>query len=209
MIIKIDDLEIKVLIERKKIKNLYMRIKDDLCLHITVNKYVSDNEIYRLINNNSSNIKKMYLKELSMIEKDNYFYYLGERYNIVIGNNKDVIFNGNNVFTNSIETLDKFSKKQCKIIFNERVNRILNMFKDIPDFNLKIRTMKTRWGVCNRKSNTVTLNSKLIEYDVSLIDYVIIHELCHFKHFNHSKSFWDEVSKYYPYYKTARKMLKD
>ena len=69
--------------------------------------------------------------------------------------------------------------------------------------------MTTRWGVCNIKSMTVTLNFELIKKDVSLIDYVIIHELCHFKYMNHSNDFWREVEKYYPYHKMARKMLRE
>ena len=67
--------------------------------------------------------------------------------------------------------------------------------------------MKSKWGVCNIKSMTVTLNTELITKDVHLIDYVIVHELCHFKHMNHSTFFWQEVSKYYPYYKEARREL--
>jgi len=55
---------------------------------------------------------------------------------------------------------------------------------------------------------TVTLNSSLIHKDVTLIDYVIIHELCHFKYMDHSSAFWKEVEKYYPYYKLARERLK-
>ena len=82
------------------------------------------------------------------------------------------------------------------------------MFNDLPDFKLRIRKMKTRWGVCNKSSMSVTLNTELIHKDVTLIDYVIIHELCHFKYMNHSASFWKEVEKYYPYYKLARKRLK-
>ena len=82
------------------------------------------------------------------------------------------------------------------------------LFEDLPKFKLRIRRMKTRWGVCNKSSMTVTLNTELIHKDVTLIDYVIIHELCHFKYMNHSESFWTEVEKYYPYYKLARKRLK-
>ena len=69
--------------------------------------------------------------------------------------------------------------------------------------------MKTRWGVCNRSNNTITLNSELLKKEITLLDYVIVHEMCHFKHPNHSKDFWNEVSKYYPYYKLARKKLKE
>ena len=79
----------------------------------------------------------------------------------------------------------------------------------IPFPNLKIREMKTRWGVCNKRDNSVTLNSKLIEYNIEALDYVIIHELSHFVHFNHSKEFWMLVSKYNPNYKQIKKYLKE
>ena len=69
--------------------------------------------------------------------------------------------------------------------------------------------MKTRWGVCNRRDNVITLNTELLKKDIDLIDYVIIHELCHFYEANHSKKFWDLVSIYYPDYKNARKRLKE
>ena len=68
--------------------------------------------------------------------------------------------------------------------------------------------MTSRWGVCNSGSMSVTLNTKLITKPIHLIDYVIIHELCHFKHMNHSKEYWKYVESIYPYYKKARKELK-
>ena len=74
---------------------------------------------------------------------------------------------------------------------------------------LKIRNMKSRWGVYNRRNHTITLNSKLIECDVEKIDYVIVHELCHIIHFNHSKGFWNLVSKYCPNYKMIRKEMRE
>ena len=95
------------------------------------------------------------------------------------------------------------------MVVSSRLERLRMQFTDLPEFRLRIRKMSTRWGVCNIKSMTVTLNSELIKKDVSLIDYVIIHELCHFKHMNHSTEFWKEVEKYYPYHKMARKMLKE
>ena len=69
--------------------------------------------------------------------------------------------------------------------------------------------MSTRWGVCNRSNNTITLNSELIKYGLKQIDYVIIHELSHFIYFDHSKNFWLQVSKYCPNYKEVRKTLKE
>ena len=59
----------------------------------------------------------------------------------------------------------------------------------------------------NKKNHSITLNSKLIEFDIEKIDYVIIHELCHIIHFDHSKEFWRLVEKYFPEYKRVRKEM--
>ena len=74
---------------------------------------------------------------------------------------------------------------------------------------LKIRNMKSRWGVYNKKNHSVTLNTHLIEYDIEKLDYVIYHELSHIIHFDHSKEFWNLVSKYCPNYKIIRKDMKE
>ena len=89
------------------------------------------------------------------------------------------------------------------------MNRITDYFDDIPFFTLKIRYMKTRWGVNNLTRHTITLNSELLKKEIDLIDYVIIHELCHFYEANHSPKFWARVSEYYPDYKGARRRLSD
>ena len=88
--------------------------------------------------------------------------------------------------------------------------RNYNLFdEDIPFPKLKIRSMKTRWGVCNKRDNSVTLNSKLIKYSIHEIDYVIIHELSHFVHFDHSREFWETVQYYMSDYKKAVAVLKE
>ena len=67
--------------------------------------------------------------------------------------------------------------------------------------------MKTRWGVCNVKTNRVTLNFSLIKRNIKYLDYVIVHELSHLVHANHSKDFWKLVSILVPDYKNLRKEL--
>ena len=69
--------------------------------------------------------------------------------------------------------------------------------------------MTSRWGVCNIKNKNITLNLELSKYKVECLEYVIIHELSHFIHPNHSPSFWSLVSKYCPKYKEIRKSLKN
>ena len=73
---------------------------------------------------------------------------------------------------------------------------------------ISIREQKTRWGSCSSKGN-LNFNYRLYYMPEELMDYVIIHELCHRKYMNHSKEFWDEVSRYCPDYATKRQKLKD
>ena len=73
---------------------------------------------------------------------------------------------------------------------------------------LKFRRMKTRWGVCHITKNYINLSSFLIHVPLNLVEYVIIHEFCHFKFPNHNQSFYNEVKKYCPDYKTRIKELK-
>ena len=210
MQIQIESYLIDVVIEYKNNKNVYLRVKDDLKIHVACNRLVTKKQIRHLIEDNYKTILRMYEVAKKKCEYNNEFYYLGDKYIIVFDDQvKKVEFRNDMVLSKNKAMLDKFCKLECIRIFSSRVEQIKNEFTDIPNFQLKIRFMKTRWGVCNRGNNTVTLNSELLKKDISLLDYVIIHELCHFKHPNHSKNFWDEVSKYYPYYKLARKRLRE
>ena len=74
----------------------------------------------------------------------------------------------------------------------DEVNKMKNIIAT-PKFTLKFRKMKTRWGVCNYKLCTITLNTELIRYSRDEIRYVIVHEMCHFYHHDHSKKFWNII----------------
>jgi predicted metal-dependent hydrolase len=73
---------------------------------------------------------------------------------------------------------------------------------------LTIRDQKTRWGSCSSLKH-INLNLKLILLPAHLIDYVLIHELCHTRALSHSAVFWNLVGSYYPDYKTARKQIRE
>lgn len=86
-------------------------------------------------------------------------------------------------------------------------------FEQIADklaFNwtrLFIRSQKTKWGTCSTRGN-ISLNWRLIMCPPEILDYIIIHELCHTVHMNHSKSFWKLVKEHYPHVDEAHKWLK-
>lgn len=73
---------------------------------------------------------------------------------------------------------------------------------------LEIKYYKSRWGSCTSK-RVIQLNWRLMMVPETVIDYVIIHELCHLKHFNHSKAFWALVEKHCPDHRAQRRWLKD
>ena len=73
---------------------------------------------------------------------------------------------------------------------------------------ITIRDQKTRWGSCSAKG-TLSFNWRLMLAPPAILDYVVVHELCHLTYMNHSASFWKKVESVYPDYRTARKWLKD
>lgn len=207
---EIDGYLVDIVIEKKKNKNTYIRVKDCNTVLITTNFLTTKKSIINLIENNKNFIVKN-LKRMEQIkEKENKFFYLGNEYNVIVMPTNEVSIIGNNIYTLNEDQLNKWLNKNIKLLFKERLDNIYSSFEEvIPYPKLRIRKMKTRWGVCNRRNVVVTLNSELIKYDVSKLDYVIVHELSHFIHFNHSSSFWNLVSKYCPDYKKIRKELRD
>lgn len=206
---KIQNKEYLVVIEKKQNKNTYIRVKDDCTIYVTTSYFTTKKQIENLLDKNVDALEKMIKKVENKQIKNEMFYYLGQPYEVIYMPTK-LEFSGNRLFVKDAETLQKWLKKETKQIFEEHLNIWYDRFEEnIPFPKLKIRKMKTRWGVCNRRDNSVTLNSELIKYETDKLDYVIIHELSHFIHFNHSKEFWNLVSKYCPEYKEMRKALKE
>lgn len=97
-----------------------------------------------------------------------------------------------------------------KITAQQLVTQQLEKFNQFYKFNyfkITIRDQKTRWGSCSTKGN-LNFNYRIVYLEPALIEYVVVHEMCHLKEFNHSKRFWELVAQTIPNYKTLRKTLK-
>lgn len=206
MLILGDDLNI--VIERKKIKNMYFRINEKNEIYVTCPKFVSKFEIERTLNNNIDALERMYKKAKIRNEENEKILFLGDEFDYIY-NNKIIIDEDRFIaYGPNVESINEYLEKNSLSFFQTRLDEYINTFDDLPKFRLRIRKMKSRWGVCNISSMTVTLNSLLIHKKIYLIDYVICHELSHFHHMDHSRAFWKCVGEHYPNYKEARRELK-
>ena len=209
----IDNKVYEVVIIKKRNKNTYIRVKDDMKIYVTTNYLTSKRYIKNLLDENYSYLVKMINNMCKKNEKKDLFFYLGNSYDIIFVNDlKKVDVDRNNlvIYASDIKQLNRWYNKVIKDTFIERYNYIYNIFDEVNVMpSLKIRKMKSRWGVYNRIKHSVTLNSELIKYNIRCLDYVIVHELSHVIHFDHSKKFWSLVSKYSSNYKDIKKELKE
>lgn len=199
-----------VVLKKRTTKNLYIKVKEDLKIYITCNTFTSDREIKRIITNNRKSIENMLDRTIRIADKKKEFYYLGKKYDIVYTNIDEVSLGENKIFLSKNIDLDKWLKKQALKIFSEHLeNCYENFTRSIPHPSLRIRKMKTRWGVCNTKTYVITLNLELITKDINCLDYVIYHELSHLVEANHSKRFWMVVEENFKDYKKYRALTND
>ena len=209
MNVKLGSYDVIVKIIYKNNRNIYFRFDENGYLIVTCPRNTLNDEIARLITKNELSLLKMYERNQEQIKYNNEFWYLGNKYNIVYDENAEqVSIEDGYLYTKNDEMLEDFLKGEINRIFNEEVNICSGCFNNLPKFTLKTRKMKTRWGVCNRRDYTITLNTELIKKKIELIDYVIIHEMAHFYEGNHSKKFWDIVAKACPNYKQRRGELR-
>ena len=98
-------------------------------------------------------------------------------------------------------------RKKAKLVFRERADYFASSMG--LSFNrIAIREQRTRWGSCSSKKN-LNFNWKLLLAPPQVLDYVVVHELCHLKQMNHSKAFWTEVEAVLPDYKERKRWLRE
>ena len=93
----------------------------------------------------------------------------------------------------------------------EFINERIKFFNKIYNFSFNeicIKNQKTRWGSCSRRRN-INFNYKILFLPSKLQDYIIVHEICHLKEFNHSRKFWALVEKAIPDYLDIKKELRN
>ena len=178
--------------KRRNIKHVYLRVLNPNLIQIKTNIYYTLYDAKDLIEKKidwiSNSISK--LEEKSINEDE--FLYLGVRKKL-----EDF----------KIKNLDTFYKKEIVKYLPDLVDIYSKKMNLIPT-SLKYRKNKRTWGSCNYK-NGLNFNILLMKFPIELMEYVVIHELAHIKHKNHSKKFWDLVEEFCPDYKQREKIFKN
>lgn len=146
------------------------------------------------------------------------FLYLGKEYPVFILENAEeqldyVTFKEEKLYVHVREqnedrmkqALKRFYYQQCKAIVEKRIQIYQPEFKVKPR-GIRISDNKSNWGTCNSRYE-LTFNWKLSMAPIEVIDYVIVHEMCHMVHLNHERSFWRLVGKIIPDYEERKAWL--
>ena len=208
-----DDTYEVVIVRKLGNRNTYIRVKEDMKIHVTTNTFVSTREIEKLIYKNTDFIIKMINKMEKKSAKNEGFMYLGSQYDVIRTTTNGITLGASKVFIGknmTSEDIDKWDKKEAERIFLDHLENCYRLYtRNIPHPSLTIRKMTTRWGVCNTRTKRVTLNLELIKMPLFCLDYVIYHELSHLIYANHSKDFWSLVEENCPEYKKIKKYMKE
>lgn len=220
--IKYKDKIIEYEVVKSRIKNVYIHVRDGKVI-VKAPIRIKDKDIENVVEEK----KKWIFEKLENLHKEEYkqgskVLLLGKEYPLKI---KFVKQNTSNIYIENGKMVAEISKKDKKE-YTKKIEELLDdvymkvaekevdmamqivtRIVGIKPNKYRIRKLKTAWGTCTSNRN-ITINSSLMKYDRSVIQYVVLHEICHLKYMNHSDEFWNMVEKYMKNYKEIRKKIK-
>ncbi len=203
---------------RSRRKTLSLQIDKNAQLIVRAPERLSIKKIEAFIQDKSNWIeKKTQASQEVLVTKPQYlegeqFLYLGNHYPLIRQTNakNKLEFNGEvfklNYDSDGTNEFHRWYKSAFKKIALPRLDYYSDLYQ-LTYKQVRLKSQKTLWGSCS-SANNINLNYLLIGAPISVIDYVIVHELCHIKHKNHSKHFWALVESILPNYKVEKKWLK-
>lgn len=173
---------IKITVVKKRMKNLYLRIKkEDGSVWISAPLQVSD-----------ARIKKFALERMEWVKENQ------AKYEAL---NKE---RGEQPILSDAEI------KRRKVLLKAAVEKLVKKWEPLMQVKVSgitIRRMKTRWGSCNVNTHHININLSLYDKGPECLEYVVVHEMCHILEPSHNKVFWGYMTGYYPNWKEIRKQL--
>lgn len=228
--VEINGEKIYFFVQRKRIKNLNLKVNVDKTVTLSIPMRLSMDVAKDFVRKKSGWIKKqqnfyervLKEKENLKFENDETVHLHGKKYKLEIIKNT---VNGVNVKDDTIEiyvkekyadnaeyisrVYDKWLREYALEVFEKVVIEYQKILKDYGVKMPKIEVRKTKaiWGSCMPMKNKVTFNLNLIKTPMECIEYVVLHELSHFKFQNHSKNFYNFIAMFMPDWKERKRIL--
>lgn len=227
LFIDLGNRKIDFTVEYRKRKTLSIRIDPTGKVLVIAPKGLTQEGIKELLKSKS----KWILGKLKEVEEIGYkdvkkkfvdgefFMYLGKNYPLEIELNEGIRKPEIEIFQDKIyvrisnndvdflkNAMEKWYRQKCFIMINQRVGYFKEFVKKEPN-NIRVKEQKKRWGSCTSKGD-ILFNWRCIMAPLDIIDYIVVHEMCHLIHMNHSNVFWDLVESILPDYKERRNWLK-
>ncbi|MBQ1955432.1 MAG: M48 family metallopeptidase [Clostridia bacterium] len=169
---------VSVELTAKKVKNINIRIRPNGCVCVSYPLWISEREALSAVINRADFI-------LSSVKKAS-----------------------NSIAAKLNAEEEKQLSGKCRMELTEAVLKFFPLFDNAFPFpEIHFKKMTSRWGSCVPAKNLITFNTALASVPKECAEYVVVHELCHFIHPNHSKSFYAEVEKHIPDWKERKKKL--
>lgn len=198
---KYDNKVYKVEITRKRMKNIRYRLVEDT-FKISAPNLASKRSIYSGLDKFAG---KLISKKKPLSRGDDFIYLFGYRYMFPEAGELHLV-NGQKFKFSSRDDFDKKIRKVFLSIVTSRVRYFENLMQLKPH-NVRVRIMNTRYGSNSKATRTVTFALKLYSYSLDILDAIVVHELAHSIHFDHSPAFYSVVYKYCPNYVVLHKKL--
>jgi hypothetical protein len=222
-------INVEYILKRKPVKNLNLRIHSDCSIVVSASDRITVDKVDAFMTEKGAYILSSIqrFKRIEEYELPPKRYISGETFDILGRGIRLKVQQGrkDNIFSDGVylyltvtnhgdsnkrkKLVQKFLDNECRQVFSDIIQQLYPMFQkygvDMP--TLRIRAMKTRWGSCSPSRGIITLNKKLLEAPRNCIEYVVLHELCHFIHPNHSKQFYSFVAMLMPDWKERKTQL--
>lgn len=203
---QIDDKEYKVVVSKKRIKNIHYRFINGeirVSCPILTPKYV----IVKGIKRNED----WYRKQIERVEDkegpigENYIYFYGIKVYVTFPGKIEFTSDKAITFSSKEEMMEKVKKDYLDYV--SRTTKYYASLMGVPEYRVSIKDVKRRYGSNSRKTKRIYYSTELLHYSYDIINSVIVHELAHCLVYNHSPAFYEVVYKYSPHYNECRKKL--